>query len=269
MVGLGSSIFLLLIVTMLLSGSLFSATSVVILYPNQGTKVDGIPVNVSARLTAGDRVQTGTGGAKITVDSMEVELAPNTTMVIGAPLILDRGSVVVRSGTLWVNNGASIANLTAAQSVRAALPASGALPDAPSATGCDPETGSSPLSRQLRRHTGAAPTAGSRMLGDDANVASGAYWVLQDAMLSSSIVAIELTHRCLEAGACRFVPDTLHRRAFMYSAGLPAVAGIYYFSYYLKKEHHRWWFVPGALVMTGEIVVSVHAAKYQRSGIPD
>ena len=100
-------------------------------------------------------------------------------------------------------------------------------------------------------------------------MATGTYWVLQDAMLSSSIVAIELTHRCLEAGACRFVPDPFHRRAVMYGAGLPAVAGISYFSYYLKKEHHRWWFVPEALVVTGEIVVAVHAARYQRSGIPD
>jgi hypothetical protein len=266
MVGLVCSVFLFLFITMLLSGSVFSVTPVVI-HPIEGTTIDGNLVYAIARLAAGDRVQTGTGGAKVTVDGMELEIAPNTLMVIGVPLIFDRGSVVVRSGTLTVNKSTSITSLTAGQSAHAAFPdRDGALPDAPSATRCDPEPAAPPL---LRRHTGAAPAAGSRTLGVNANVANGTYWVLQDAMLSSSIVAIELTHRCLEAGACRFVPDTFHRRAFMYSTGLPAVAGIYYFSYYLKKEHHRWWFVPGALVMAGEIVVSVHAAKYQRSGSPD
>jgi hypothetical protein len=48
----------------------------------------------------------------------------------------------------------------------------------------------------------------------------------------------------------------------MYGAGLPVAAGVAYFTYYLKSKGDRWWFVPAAVVIGGNLVVSVHAAHY-------
>lgn len=195
----------LVILTMLLSGSLFSVTPVIVLYPNRGTTINGIPVYASVRLAAGDRVQTTTDAGKVTVDSAEVELAPRSIIEIEAALILNRGSILVRSGTVAVSNGGSITSLMTGQSARAALPDGGALPEAPSATRCDSKPASSPPSRQRGRHAGAIPTAGSRVLipsGSDQSIRAkiqdivpeyGYEPVMQESRLSEKDAAPSIT----------------------------------------------------------------------------
>lgn len=95
----------------------------------------------------------------------------------------------------------------------------------------------------------------------DAREAGWSFWVANAAMFGSAVAAAEMTHKCLEAGACRFVPDTFQRRRNMYLVGMPVAAGVSYFSYYLKRTRHRWWFVPVALVTAGNAVVIAHAAR--------
>jgi len=83
-------------------------------------------------------------------------------------------------------------------------------------------------------------------------------------MFGSSIATVELTHRCLENGACSLVPRALVRRRAMYGVGLPAEAGITVLGYYLKRGGHNWWLVPAALVTAGNTVYAVHAAQHMR-----
>ena len=258
-----SRLWQLLVIMMLLTGSLFAESSATILYPGQGTTLNGKAVYLSAVLVAGDQVQTATATGKIAAAGMELDMAPDTTVVIGEPLVLNCGEVVVRSGTAEISDGKSTASLAAGESAHAASPYCRAtLPDAPSAVRSEQNPPSPPASRRLSRSTGAAPAATGSILYVDSKVADWSYWTVNGAMLSSSLISVHLTQECLHSGACSFVPNAFHSRAAMYGAGLPAAAGVSYFSYYLKRKGYRWWFVPAAVVTAGNIAVSTHAAHY-------
>ena len=83
-------------------------------------------------------------------------------------------------------------------------------------------------------------------------------------LFGSSIANVELTHRCLENGACSLVPRALVRRRALYGVGLPADAGVTVLGYYLKRSGRRWWFVPAAIVTAGNVVYGIHAAQHMR-----
>ncbi len=254
----------LVVIVMLLTGSLFADPSAAILYPGYGTTVNGKAVYYSALLVAGDQVQTATAaGGEIAVGGMDLGMAPNTIVVMGEPLVLNCGTVVVRSGTAKINDGGKTANLIAGESYHAAsLSCGGQLPDAPSAVRGEQNLTSSLSVRRSRRRDGAPPPATSGFLYVDFKVANWPYRTLTGAMIASSLTSVDLTQRCLHAGACSFVPEVFRSRAAMYGAGLPAAAGVSYLSYYLKRKGYRWWFVPAALVTAGNVVVSTHAAHY-------
>ena len=256
----GSRSWQLLAIIMLLTGSLFAESSAAILYPGRGTTVNGKAVYTSVLLASGDRVQTATVTGKITAGVLELEMAPNTVIFIGEPLVLDCGSVVVRSGTVEVSDGKITAHFAVGESAHAISAFCGAVvPDAPSAVWSERNQKTSPRSA---RNGGAAPAASPGVLYTDFKVANWSYWTVNGAMFSSSFISVHLTQECLHAGACSFVPNAFHSRAAMYGAGLPAAAGVSYLSYYLKRKGYRWWFVPAALVTAGNVAVSAHAAHY-------
>ena len=256
----GSRSWQLLAIIMLLTGSLFAESSAAILYPGRGTTVNGKAVYTSVLLASGDRVQTATVTGKITAGVLELEMAPNTVIFIGEPLVLDCGSVVVRSGTVEVSDGKITAHFAVGESAHAISAFCGAVvPDAPSAVWSERNQKTSPRSA---RNGGAAPAASPGVLYTDFKVANWSYWTVNGAMFSSSFISVHLTQECLHAGACSFVPDAFHSRAAMYGVGLPAAAGVSYLSYYLKRKGYRWWFVPAALVTAGNVAVSAHAAHY-------
>jgi hypothetical protein len=256
----GSRSWQLLAIIMLLTGSLFAESSAAILYPGRGATVNGKAAYTSVLLASGDRVQTATAIGKITAGVLELEMAPNTVIFIGEPLVLDCGSVVVRSGTAEVSDGKITAHFAVGESAHAISAFCGAVvPDAPSAVWSERNQKTSPRSA---RNGGAAPAASPGVLYTDFKVANWSYWTVNGAMFSSSFISVHLTQECLHAGACSFVPDAFHSRAAMYGVGLPAAAGVSYLSYYLKRKGYRWWFVPAALVTAGNVAVSAHAAHY-------
>ncbi|MGA8221569.1 MAG: hypothetical protein WB780_07930 [Candidatus Acidiferrales bacterium] len=228
----------------------------IIVYPGQGTTVNGKPVYISARLTSGDQVQTTIAISKLTVGSVEMELDPNTSVTISVPLTLTCGRVSVRSGSIVISNH----EVSAGQFAETLRPCNGPLPDSPEALQSEQDLRST--SRRLKPTEGAMPTAAGKRT--DFQMADWSYWSVNGAMLSSSIVAAQLTQDCLHSGKCDFVPNAFHSRAAMYGAGLPAATGVAYLGYYLKKKNYRWWFVPAALVTAGNVIVAAHAARYSR-----
>ena len=98
--------------------------------------MNGKAVYSSVLLAGGDRVQTATAIGKITAGVLELEMAPNTVIFIGEPLVLDCGSVVVRSGMAEVSDGKITARFAVGESAHAISTFCGALvPDAPSGGG--------------------------------------------------------------------------------------------------------------------------------------
>lgn len=232
----------------------------VVIYPGQGTTINGKPVYVSARLSAGDRVQTTTTSSKITVGSVELDMAPDTTVTIREPLILNCGTVFVRSGSIAI----SADTFTAGRSAEASASCNDALPDSPGAVRSEQDLRSTSAARRLRRISGAPATATGIGLHLDSQVRDWSYLTVNGAMLTSSIVSAKLTQDCLHSGRCDFVPDAFRSQAAMYGAGVPAAVGVAYLGYYLKKKGYRWWFVPAALVAAGNTVASAHAAHYSQ-----
>jgi hypothetical protein len=230
-----------------------------IVYPGQDMTVNGMPVYVSARLKIGDRVKTGEATSKIIVGSVILELGLETTVEIGEPLNLICGVIVVRNGTITINDGKNTASFTSGQTAYATSTSCGSgLPDSPGAAQSSADSGSRSKSRQ------GALTPATGGWAFDSRVMTWSFWAVNAAMFSSSIVAAETTHNCLVARACTFVPDTFHRRRNMYLVGMPVAAGVSYFGYYLKRKGYRWWFVPNALVTVGNVVVITHAVHYSR-----
>lgn len=230
----------------------------VVIYPGQGTTINGKPVYFAVLLALGDRVQTTLEKSSITVGSVDLEIAPNSNITISEPLILNCGTLQILSGKIPV-----IADTFAVgQSAHAWSRCEGTLPDSPSAEWVARDHPSTSASHRLSRHTGAPSAATGFGLEVDSHVANLWYWAVNGPMFGSSIVSAELTQACLAAEKCDFVPDAFHSRVAMYGAGVPAAIGVSYLGYYLKKRGHRWWFVPAAMVTAGNVVVSAHAAHY-------
>jgi len=88
------------------------------------------------------------------------------------------------------------------------------------------------------------------------------FWSLQALMFGSTIAAIETTQNCIQAGACTAVPTQFRARSAMYNAGIPLAAGFAILSYEMKKHRSRWWFVPPAMIIAAEGIVTAHAVRY-------
>jgi hypothetical protein len=256
----GRRLWQLLMIMMLLSGSALAGSEGV-LYPGWGTTLNGTPVYFSVLLRTGYQVQTASEVSRLSFGEVYMDIAPHSILVVGDPFVLSCGAILIRSGTAEVSDGQKTASFAIGESVHSAtMPCGGdILPDAPSAVKSKQDL---PGTMQFGRISGAVPVAATGGLYFDYRVANWPFWTMNGAMLGSSLVSVSLTHRCLEAGACTLLPDAFHRRMVMYGAGLPAVAVVSYLGYYLKSEHHRWWFVPAALVTAGNVVISTHAAHY-------
>jgi len=230
----------------------------VVIYPGQGTTINGKAVYVSALLALGDRVQTTIEKSEITVGSVDLEIAPNSNITISEPLVLNCGTLLVLSGKIPVIADA----FTVGQSAHASSRCEGSLPDSPGTSWVAGNHPSTSAWHRLNRHTGAPSAATGFNFEADSHVENRWYWAVNGLMFGSSILSAELTQACLGAGKCDFVPDAFHSRGAMYGAGIPAAMGVSYLGYYLEKRGHRWWFVPAAMVTVGNIVVSAHAAHY-------
>lgn len=247
----------LVMVLMLTTGSLFANSPAGILYPGQGTTVNGKAVYFSVTVVNGDRVQTGTTGGKISVAGAEMEVSPNTILFVGEQLVLDCGSVLVQSGMAQVSDGQSTVSYSGGESAHSISTFCGAsLPDAPSAVGSKEHR--SFFFRSSHDEGAASAVRPGLLFG----AKRYSFWMMNGVMFGSSVEAAQLTQKCLNAGACSFVPHVFRSEAAMYGAGLPAAAGVSYLSYYLKKKGDRWWFLPEALVTVSDVVLSVHAAHY-------
>ena len=225
-------------------------------YPGADTTINGLPVYVSAAIKIGDRVQTGDTIGNLTVRTVSLVLGLNTTVVIQEVLFLKCGVVFVRSGTIAINDGKDTFSFTTGQTAYAASAScEDALPDSPGSV----------RTQEHRRSAKSRPDSSVTATGGWLVDARGVDWsfaTVNGVMFGSSVAAAELTQRCLQARACNFVPGAFHSRAAMYGVGLPAAAGVSYLSYYLKRKGYRWWFVPAAVVIGGNIIVSEHAAHY-------
>ena len=131
--------------------------------------------------------------------------------------------------------------------VAAAGDPGGPLPDAPA-----PSNDHTPPSAIGR------PTAGGEHMMDKE------FFLSTGVLFGSTFANVELTHRCLESGACSLVPRTIVQRRYLYGISLPADAGITVLSYYLKRSQRKWWFVPAAVVTAGNVVYGIHAAEHIR-----
>jgi hypothetical protein len=254
---LGVRSWQLIVLIMTFAGPLL-ADSTGALYPGFGTTINGNAVYFGTIIKEGYQVKTAGETSLITYGGAELAIYPNTTVIVGEPLVLTCGTVVIRSGSIQINDGRSTTRFQIGQSVHSASTSCGTLlPDAPSVERSKHHLN---FSRGSQGSEGApAPATGGIFNEEGGN---WLYWSVNGAMLGSSVLAADLTQKCLEAGACTFVPHAFHSHIAMYGAGLPAAAGVAYLSYRLKAKRYRWWFVPAALVTTGNIVVSVHAAHY-------
>lgn len=198
-------------------------------------------------LTLGEtHVQSGEVNAELAVGNVTVQ----ERNVVNCCVIL------VPAKTIVVDDEKRALSVGSERSVYSASTSSqNALPDSPGAVQTEENSRSKHSSKK-----GPPPTASSGKVFD-AKEAGWSFWAANAVIFGSSVAAAEMTHRCLEAGACRFVPDTFQRRRNMYLVGMPVAAGVSYFGYYLKRSGHRWWFVPAALVTAGNFVVITHAAR--------
>ena len=90
------------------------------------------------------------------------------------------------------------------------------------------------------------------------------FFLSTGALFGSTFANVELTHRCLENGACSLVPRAIVQRRYLYGISLPADAGITILGYYLKRSKRSWWFVPAAIVTAGNTIYAIHAAQHMR-----
>jgi hypothetical protein len=153
-----------------------------------------------------------------------------------------------------VSMAAAVALPTPPMAVASAAPA---LPDAPSTVGQLPEFNSA-----IAASIGQAPLPVGRGAEIEHGVIDARYLASTGLLYGSTVANIELTMRCRAAGACSMVPDGIAQRHMLYPITFAADSGISLLDYYLKSHHHRWWFVPAALITTGNAIYAVHAAKY-------
>lgn len=116
-----------------------------------------------------------------------------------------------------------------------------ALPDAPSvALGAFPPSNATAMSTSY-----VTPSAGRKPLVDPA-VADGSYWGSTFALVSSTIVNVEITARCSEEHTCLTWIANGPSRIDLYAYTLPTDAALSYLSYKLKSKT-RFWMLPDAL----------------------
>jgi hypothetical protein len=251
----------LVVLVILSAGSLFADSSSMTLYPGWGTTLNDKAVYFSVLLQPGYRVQTERVMSKMTVGAAELDISPNTTVVLGEPISLICGTLTVRSGTVEISDGKTSTSITPGQSVHSKT-CGNALPDAPSAVRIVEDARYQQAAGRFKRAPLSAQLAGTRGTYIDPEVANWSYWTVNGVMLGSSVAAVELTQKCITAGNCGAIPSVFRRRIAMYGVGLPAEVGVSYFGYYLKRNGKRWWFVPEAAVIAGDLVVATHAAHY-------
>ena len=246
----------LLAILTLASGTIFAQTSV--LYPDQGTTLNGKAVYVSAFLHPGDEVQTGRARAKVDFGGNELEMAPHSVLTVGSPMIVKCGETTVLFGNIAFEAGSTPTVLGAGQAMHAASgECANSLPDAPGFTQTDQDP--APASWWRRSSRVGAPAAGSG-LRFDSPVSDGRFWEVNAAMFSSSIVNVEMATRCLAQKTCADVPSPCRSRWAMYGLGLPADGAVSYLGYYLKRRGNRWWFVPSVAVTFANAYVAYHWA---------
>jgi len=133
--------------------------------------------------------------------------------------------------------------------------AEASLPDAPSAVAAAQTAQNAPVpANQAVRESPKALT----------NASPGPLFITANGMLLGSTLAnAEFMTRC-RPSACQSVPDDIRTRGALYAIGIPASAGISYISYRIKRGGSRWWIMPVAAFMAGNIVYSVHASQWSR-----
>jgi hypothetical protein len=146
------------------------------------------------------------------------------------------------------------ADLASISGAEPSIDSAASYPDAPSAV----EKPSSPDDGSQQVHSRMTEPA---MKNNEFRTADSNYVGVMGMMFASSIVAVEMTHRCIEAHTCSFVPVPLRSRGALYGIGIPAEAGVAYLSYKLKQHGHRWWFVPALAVTAANTYVAYHSSQ--------
>jgi len=134
-----------------------------------------------------------------------------------------------------------------------------ALPDAPQAA----------LAQVLPRLDSALSLGGKQQApappireGYDRKVVDKKFLVVTGLLVGSTVTDIELIMRCRASGACSAVPSSIAQRSKLYPIGIGGDGAVTLLGYYLKSHRQRWWAVPAAILITGNVIYSVHAAKY-------
>jgi hypothetical protein len=86
------------------------------------------------------------------------------------------------------------------------------------------------------------------------------YWAVTSAVVGSNVAAIELLQSCLAVNRCGAIPSVMRHRPAMYATGLGIATVVSGVGYYLRRSGNRWWFVPGALATTFDLVFVAGAA---------
>jgi hypothetical protein len=84
------------------------------------------------------------------------------------------------------------------------------------------------------------------------------YWTVNGALVGSTVAAAQTLTDCSN---CTYVPSTLHRPGLLYGAGLPAATIVMYLGYHLKKNNHRWWYVPAVAFTATNAFLAYHFAS--------
>jgi len=90
------------------------------------------------------------------------------------------------------------------------------------------------------------------------------FWAIQGLMLGSIIASVETTHNCLQAGSCTAIPSAFQSRTAMYNIELPVAAGVSFLSYVMKNRGSHWWYLPPAIVIGADTLLTVHSARASR-----
>lgn len=84
------------------------------------------------------------------------------------------------------------------------------------------------------------------------------YTAVTGALFAASASNAETLVRC---DNCTYIPLSMHRRGVTYGVGLPIDIAVSYFGYRLKKQGHRWWYVPSVALTAANAYLSYHWAN--------
>jgi hypothetical protein len=126
------------------------------------------------------------------------------------------------------------------------------LPDAPSvAVGSFPAAASMNVASSSSASTsGALPAAKKPWI--DPTVADAPYWGATFALVSTTIVNVEMTARCSEQHLCLTYFASGASRLDLYAYTLPVDAAVSYLTYKMKKKN-RLWILPDALISAANL----------------